>query len=251
MPYAVVGLFGLAFGSFLNVCIFRLPRHESVITPRSRCPRCSQPIRWHDNIPVLSFLVLRGKCRNCRGPISPIYPVVELLAAGVLLLAFFQYPHPPRRDAAWNQPGTVAELYCAGGPAAARLDFSTFGFFLGLSASIVSGGFCRSRGGRRVVLRRRRNLLPLDGKGRARLRRRHVDADGRHVPRRSARAADDSGGVAAGNGSRIALRAAELPVSSSSLALRKFPGGCGALREPGRQCAARHIPPMVGARRLI
>jgi len=95
MPYAMVALFGLALGSFLNVCIFRLPRHESVITPRSRCPQCSQPIRWHDNVPVLSYLVLRGRCRQCRAPISPIYPLVELLSAGVLLLAFFQYGLSP------------------------------------------------------------------------------------------------------------------------------------------------------------
>jgi leader peptidase (prepilin peptidase)/N-methyltransferase len=95
MPFAVVALFGLAFGSFLNVCIFRLPRHESVITPQSHCPLCSQPIRWHDNIPVLSYLLLRGRCRNCRGRISPIYPIVELLAASVLVLAFFQYGLSP------------------------------------------------------------------------------------------------------------------------------------------------------------
>jgi leader peptidase (prepilin peptidase)/N-methyltransferase len=95
MPYAVVALFGLALGSFLNVCIFRLPRHESVVTPRSRCPHCSQPIGWYDNIPVLSYLLLRGRCRRCHARISPIYPVVEMLAAGVLLLAFIQYGLSP------------------------------------------------------------------------------------------------------------------------------------------------------------
>jgi leader peptidase (prepilin peptidase)/N-methyltransferase len=95
MPYALVALFGLALGSFLNVCIFRLPRHESVVTPRSRCPQCSQPIGWYDNIPVLSYILLRGRCRRCHARISPIYPLVELLAAGVLLLAFFQYGLSP------------------------------------------------------------------------------------------------------------------------------------------------------------
>lgn len=94
-PYAVVALFGLAFGSFLNVCIFRLPRHESVIAPRSRCPHCSKLIRWYDNIPLLSYLILRGRCRNCRAGISPIYPAVELLTAGLLLLAFIQYGLSP------------------------------------------------------------------------------------------------------------------------------------------------------------
>ncbi|HUU14100.1 MAG TPA: prepilin peptidase [Terriglobia bacterium] len=95
MPYAVVALFGLALGSFLNVCIFRLPRHESVVTPRSHCPHCSELIRWYDTVPVLSYLLLRGRCRKCRARISPIYPTVELLSAAVLLLAFFQYGLSP------------------------------------------------------------------------------------------------------------------------------------------------------------
>lgn len=95
MPYVVVTLFGLAFGSFLNVCIFRLPRQESIITPRSHCPRCGRPIRWHDNIPVLSYLLLRGRCRDCRQAISPIYPFVEMLTAAFLLVAFVQYRLSP------------------------------------------------------------------------------------------------------------------------------------------------------------
>lgn len=95
LAYVVVGVFGLAFGSFLNVCIARLPRGESVIAPRSRCPRCGQRIRWYDNIPVLSYLLLRARCRNCRGRISPLYPLVELLTAGLLVLAFARYGLTP------------------------------------------------------------------------------------------------------------------------------------------------------------
>ncbi len=90
-PYLAVGLFGLAFGSFLNVCIHRLPRRESILTPRSRCPRCGRPIRWHDNVPVLSYLLLRGRCRDCRQPISPLYPVVEILTAGLFVASFREY----------------------------------------------------------------------------------------------------------------------------------------------------------------
>ena len=68
-------------GSFLNVCITRWPENLSVVRPRSRCPRCERPIAWYDNIPVISWLVLRGKCRGCALPISPLYPGVELLVA--------------------------------------------------------------------------------------------------------------------------------------------------------------------------
>jgi leader peptidase (prepilin peptidase) / N-methyltransferase len=80
------GLFGTAIGSFLNVCVHRLPRGESVVTPRSRCPGCGHAIGWQDNIPVLSYLLLRGRCRGCGTRISVRYPLVEL-ACGALWLA--------------------------------------------------------------------------------------------------------------------------------------------------------------------
>ncbi len=72
-------LFGLVIGSFLNVCIVRLPRGRSIVKPPSHCPRCKEPIRFYDNIPVISFLLLRGKCRSCGEPISWRYPLVELM----------------------------------------------------------------------------------------------------------------------------------------------------------------------------
>jgi leader peptidase (prepilin peptidase)/N-methyltransferase len=75
-------LVGLLFGSFLNVCISRLPAHESIVTPRSRCTSCGHTIRWYDNIPVLSWLLLRARCRDCKARISWRYPAVEL-AVGV------------------------------------------------------------------------------------------------------------------------------------------------------------------------
>lgn len=89
--YVIVGLFGLCFGSFLNVCISRLPRGESIVLPRSHCPRCNRAIRWYDNIPLLSYLVLRGRCRDCHAPISPLYPAVEALTALVLIWTFHEY----------------------------------------------------------------------------------------------------------------------------------------------------------------
>ncbi|MBI4542918.1 MAG: prepilin peptidase [Gemmatimonadetes bacterium] len=74
-------IFGSLLGSFLNVCVQRLPRGESVIRPRSRCPACGTPIAWRDNIPVVSWLALRGRCRSCRAGISARYPLVELAIA--------------------------------------------------------------------------------------------------------------------------------------------------------------------------
>ena len=75
---AVAGLFGLAIGSFLNVCSLRWPVDESVVSPPSRCPHCGEHVRWYDNIPVLSWILLRGRCRFCHAPISIQYPLVEL-----------------------------------------------------------------------------------------------------------------------------------------------------------------------------
>ncbi|HEU5110610.1 MAG TPA: prepilin peptidase [Micromonosporaceae bacterium] len=82
---ALVGLLGLVVGSFLNVVIHRVPRDESLLRPASRCPRCRTPIRpWH-NVPVLSWLALRGRCAGCRTPISPRYPLVELGTAALFV----------------------------------------------------------------------------------------------------------------------------------------------------------------------
>ena len=77
----VLGGFGLMIGSFLNVCIARLPAGESIVTPPSRCPKCRALIQWHDNIPVVSYLILKGRCRRCGERISPVYPAVELITA--------------------------------------------------------------------------------------------------------------------------------------------------------------------------
>jgi leader peptidase (prepilin peptidase)/N-methyltransferase len=80
---AICFLFGLAIGSFLNVVIYRIPLHKSIVSPRSSCPQCQTPIRDRDNIPVLSWLLLRGKCRNCSAPISIRYPIIELACAAL------------------------------------------------------------------------------------------------------------------------------------------------------------------------
>jgi leader peptidase (prepilin peptidase)/N-methyltransferase len=98
---------GLAFGSFLNVCIYRMPRDLSVVAPGSACPNCKHAVRFYDNVPVLSWLILRGKCRDCRAPISPRYLVIELLV-GVIFLA----------------------CYAHFGPTLALLKYCVFGFLL-------------------------------------------------------------------------------------------------------------------------
>jgi leader peptidase (prepilin peptidase)/N-methyltransferase len=90
LAFAILVL-GLAFGSFLNVCIYRLPRNLSVVWPRSTCPGCLQMIRSYDNIPVLSWLILGGRCRNCRIRISSRYLLVELLTGSIFLACYAHF----------------------------------------------------------------------------------------------------------------------------------------------------------------
>ena len=88
--YIFIFAFGAIVGSFLNVVIHRVPNEESVVFPNSACPKCKQPIKPYDNLPILSWLILGGKCRNCKEKISPRYPAVELLTALVFVLVFWQ-----------------------------------------------------------------------------------------------------------------------------------------------------------------
>ncbi len=85
------GAVGLLIGSFLNVCIVRWPALQSVVSPRSRCPQCGKLIAWYDNVPVLSWLLLRARCRECRLPIPWRYPLVELATAGIWVAAAWAY----------------------------------------------------------------------------------------------------------------------------------------------------------------
>ncbi|HEV2103258.1 MAG TPA: prepilin peptidase [Candidatus Acidoferrum sp.] len=84
-------LFGIVIGSFLNVCISRIPEGVSIVSPGSRCPRCLNPIKPYDNIPVFGWLLLRGKCRNCALPISPMYPLVEFSTGLIFLLTYYEF----------------------------------------------------------------------------------------------------------------------------------------------------------------
>ena len=136
--YVVSFLFGLAIGSFLNVVIYRLPRHESLVRPGSHCPGCGSPIRWYDNLPVASWLVLRGRCRDCKTRISPRYIAVEALTGALFVLATW------RLDLTW--PLLVAVAFIATLVAIAFIDYDHMiipdrivlpGAVIGLAASIA------------------------------------------------------------------------------------------------------------------
>ena len=100
MIAAAIFLFGLVIGSFLNVCILRIPREESVVLPPSHCPACNAPIQPYDNIPVVSWLILGGRCRKCKAPISPQYPIVELIT-GLLFLGCYVWFGPTIEFVKW------------------------------------------------------------------------------------------------------------------------------------------------------
>jgi leader peptidase (prepilin peptidase)/N-methyltransferase len=91
VTWAIAALLGLVFGSFFNVCIWRIPLHQSIDKPPSHCPRCKKPIRAYDNIPVLSWLILRGRCRDCGKPISIRYPLVEAMTGLLFVAAYARF----------------------------------------------------------------------------------------------------------------------------------------------------------------
>ncbi len=91
MFYIIAFIFGAIVGSFLNVCIYRLPRRESLVLPSSHCPKCETSIHPYDNIPIFSYLILGGRCRSCKTRISPQYPAVELISALLTLFLFMNF----------------------------------------------------------------------------------------------------------------------------------------------------------------
>lgn len=87
----LIFIYGLLIGSFLNVCIYRIPRQESIAFPSSHCPSCNTNLKWYDNIPLFSYLSLQGKCRYCRDKISSQYPIIELLNGLIYLVLFYKF----------------------------------------------------------------------------------------------------------------------------------------------------------------
>jgi leader peptidase (prepilin peptidase) / N-methyltransferase len=96
LPIVIALVLGLTFGSFMTVAIYRVPAGESLVRPRSRCTRCGAPIRTADNIPVVSWLMLRGRCRACGARISPVYPLTELACGGLFVAVALVYEDPWR-----------------------------------------------------------------------------------------------------------------------------------------------------------
>lgn len=137
----VAGLYGLLIGSFLNVCSLRWPLEKSVVRPRSRCPGCEAPIAWYDNVPVVSWIVLRGRCRACSEPISLQYPLVEL-AAALIWAGVFAY-HGLEWEAA--RGGVFLTLIFGIAISDARFyiipdEFSIGGTVIGLALAFLPGG---------------------------------------------------------------------------------------------------------------
>jgi leader peptidase (prepilin peptidase) / N-methyltransferase len=114
---------GLLFGSFLNVCISRLPDHRSIVKPRSHCPKCNQTIRWYDNIPLLSWALLRARCRYCKAPISWQYPLVEL-AMGLWSLEILSQLFTLQRNSVQGLSGPTTNDFIG------VATFAIFGFLL-------------------------------------------------------------------------------------------------------------------------
>jgi leader peptidase (prepilin peptidase)/N-methyltransferase len=137
----VAGVFGLTLGSFLNVCSLRWPNDESVVSPRSKCPSCETTIAWYDNIPVLSFLILRGRCRQCGLSISVQYPLVEL-ATGLIWAGVFA-----QAGGTWEALRGAVFLTILLGIAVSDAryyiipnQFSVGGTVLGVGAALLPGG---------------------------------------------------------------------------------------------------------------
>ncbi len=129
-PFALA--FGLCTGSFLNVCIYRIPKNISIARGSSMCPECGTPLRPADLVPVFSFLFLRGKCRHCRAPISPMYPIVELLCGVLFLLSFYLFGLSLQTLVAWIAVSVLI--------AASFIDIRTMEIPDGISVALAVAG---------------------------------------------------------------------------------------------------------------
>lgn len=143
--YVVIGLYGILIGSFLNVCIYRIPKGESIVTSRSHCMGCGYHLQWYDLIPVFSYLFLRGRCGQCKSKISIQYPLVEL-ANGLLYVVIFIRRGLPLLDGGAWQYHMITVLYCLVSSALLVLsiiDFKTYEIPVGINYFIFCIAFIR------------------------------------------------------------------------------------------------------------
>jgi prepilin signal peptidase PulO-like enzyme (type II secretory pathway) len=211
-------VFGLVIGSFLNVCILRIPGGKSIVLPASACPKCGKEIKAYDNIPVVSWLLLRGKCRGCKAPISPMYPIVEFLT-GILFLGSYLVFGLTFETIKW----------CAFSAILVVLVFTDYRErilpdavnYTGLAIGLLLSLFTKPADGTSMWIANKLfdfpppvpvlslidavigalagvgSILPATRPRRHGPGRRENDADGGHVSRSEADAADDSGGIIA------------------------------------------------------
>lgn len=141
--YIIIFLYGIVVGSFLNVCIYRIPKKENIAIIRSHCMTCNYQLQWYDNIPLFSWIILGGKCRKCKAPISPQYPIVEA-SNGVLWLLIFMANGVVTPAGAFNVDSL---LYCLLGSALLVLsviDFRTYEIPIGINIFILALGLIMS-----------------------------------------------------------------------------------------------------------
>jgi leader peptidase (prepilin peptidase)/N-methyltransferase len=139
IEWMIAGLFGLLIGSFLNVCIYRWPRDLSVVRPRSACIACGKPITWYDNVPVVSYLILRGRCRQCGARIHWRYPVVELMTA--ISFAWFVHQNGVSLEALKYcvlAAILIALVFCDLEMLILPDEFTIGGFFIGLGFALFT-----------------------------------------------------------------------------------------------------------------
>lgn len=127
--YILIFVFGTVLGSFLNVCILRIPKHETVVTERSHCMSCGYQLSWYDMVPVASWIILRGRCRKCKTPISPQYPIIEAANGVVYLLVFAVH--------GWNVESILYCLLASALLVLAVIDWRTFEIPIGINIFIL------------------------------------------------------------------------------------------------------------------
>lgn len=137
--YIIIFLYGIVVGSFLNVCIYRIPKKENIAIVRSHCMSCNYQLQWYDNIPLFSWIILGGKCRKCKSPISPQYPIVEA-SNGILWLLIFIVNGVFTSNMAFNVDSLLYCLLASALLVLSVIDFRTYEIPIGINIFILALG---------------------------------------------------------------------------------------------------------------